>query len=257
MKTRTMLNSMPTSRDMPAGNDAISDSTDRRANIVAQVRTYLSKARQIRDGASPIISGLSFADTTYVVVDLETTGLDNDDQITEIGALKVRGGQVLSTFQSMVNPLRPIPEIVMTLTGITNEDVEGAPTVDQVLPQFLTWIDDGEPAQVFVAQHVPFDRAFLLRACQQAGLKWRPLPYFDTLTLARILLPKPEVPSHCLGALADYFDAPVVEAHRALADSYTTLHVLDGLTHILEDMGVTSSDDIALLSTPREELGAY
>ena len=157
MKTRTMLNSMPSSRDMPADNDAISDSTDRRANIVAQVRTYLSQARQIRDGASRIISGLSFADTTYVVVDLETTGLDNDDQITEIGALKVRGGQVLSTFQSMVNPLRPIPEIVTTLTGITNENVEGAPTVDQVLPQFLTWIDDGEPAQVFVAQHVPFD----------------------------------------------------------------------------------------------------
>ena len=77
------------------------------------------------------------------------------------------------------------------------------------------------------------------------------------MTLARILLPKPEVPSHCLGALADYFDAPVVEAHRALADSYMTLHVLDGLTRILEDMGVTSSDDIALLSTPREELGAY
>ncbi|SCG80990.1 DNA polymerase-3 subunit epsilon [Micromonospora rifamycinica] len=164
--------------------------------------------------------------TTFVVVDLETTGGSPDGGgITEIGAVKVRGGEELGVLATLVNPGVPIPPFITVLTGITQAMLVPAPPIEQVLPSFLEFIADA----VLVAHNAPYDVGFLKAACAKHGHRWPQPRVLDTAALARRVLSRDEVPNRKLGTLAAYFRTATQPTHRALDDAKATVDVLHGL----------------------------
>ncbi|MEN5075203.1 DEDD exonuclease domain-containing protein [Isoptericola cucumis] len=191
--------------------------------------------------------GTPLSDVTFVVVDLETTGgRVSDSGITEIGAVKVRGGEVLGELQSLVDPGRPVPAFVARLTGITTAMVATAPPLDLVLPSFLEFSRDA----VLVAHNAPFDVGFLRAACEQLGYEWPGYRVVDTVPLARRVVTRDEARNHKLSTLAALFRATVTPEHRALADARATVDVLHGLLERLAPLGVTHLEDLATASDP-------
>jgi DNA polymerase III subunit epsilon len=179
--------------------------------------------------------------TTFVVVDLETTGGSaGHDGITEIGAVKVRGGEVLGEFQTLVDPERGITPFVSVLTGITDAMVVGAPTTRYVLPAFLEFAR----GCVLVAHNAPFDVGFLKAACHAGQQPWPNFPVVDTAVLARRVLTRDEVPNCKLATLAGFFQATTTPNHRALADAQATVDVLHGLLDRLGRYGVESLPEL-------------
>jgi DNA polymerase-3 subunit epsilon len=166
------------------------------------------------------------ADYDLVVVDIETTGWQPAEAaITEIGAVRLNGGEVTGEFSSLVRPGVPIPPDIITLTGITDAMVRRAPAMPAVLDSFLAFAR----GCVLVAHNAPFDLGFLTAACTASGLRWPGAATIDTAVLARLLLGPEDVPDCRLVTLADYFGAATIPAHRALADAKATADVLAGL----------------------------
>jgi DNA polymerase-3 subunit epsilon len=164
--------------------------------------------------------------TTFVVVDLETTGGAPDGNgITEIGAVKVRGGEVLGEFGTLVNPGERLPPFITVLTGITEAMLAPAPAIDTVLPAFLEFAKGA----VWVAHNAPYDTGFLKAACAQHGYPWPKPIVLDTAQLARRALVADEVPNHRLATLARHFRSATEPVHRALEDARATVDVLHGL----------------------------
>lgn len=161
----------------------------------------------------------------FVVFDLETTGLDpNRDEIIEIGAVLWQDGEVTASFHSLVNPGKSLPEEIQQLTGIRDADLQDAPHIDGILPEFLAFIE-GRP---LAGHNVRFDMKFLLSACDDAGYELSTAKEgFDTLLAARVLLPMAR--GFKLTELAKSLAFPNSEAHRALADAQTTAHLLSAL----------------------------
>lgn len=191
--------------------------------------------------------GTPLSEVTFIVVDLETTGTRTSDAaITEIGAVKVRGGEVLGEFQSLVNAGREVPAFIARLTGITSAMVASAPDIRLVLPSFLEWAHGG----VLVAHNAPFDVGFLKAACDELGYPWPGFPVVDTVPLARRVVTRDEVRNHKLSTLAALFRAEVTPEHRALADARATVDVLHGLLGRLGSMGVTHLEDLATAADP-------
>ena len=184
--------------------------------------------------------GTPLAELTYCVVDLETTGGAETDRITEIGAVKVRGGEVLGEFQTLVNPRTHVPPLIAVLTGITNAMVAAAPTLREVLPAFLAFAQ----GTVVVAHNAPFDTGFLRRACENLGYPYPRWPVLDTATLARVILLRDEVPNCKLGTLARHFRTTVTPNHRALTDAQATVDVLHGLMERVGNLGVHTLEDL-------------
>ena len=183
----------------------------------------------------------------FVVVDVETTGwTPGTAQITEIGAVRVSGGNLKGQFTSLVNPGAAIPERVTELTGITDAMVATAPPLDRVLPAFLAFASGG----VLTAHNAPFDIAFLTAACRACGLPWPRLPVVDTVDLARRVLSEDEVPNCKLATLAEYFGARTTPSHRALADALATADVLTALLPRLAAAGIGTLDEIRLRRLP-------
>jgi DNA polymerase III epsilon subunit family exonuclease len=179
--------------------------------------------------------------TTFVIVDLETTGASpkNGSAITEIGAIKVKTGQVIDQFESFVNPLAPIPEYITDLTGITNQMLMNAPIIDEIFPKFLEFVGDHEDS-VLVAHNAPFDLSFLKSAAKELDLIWPKYRTLDTVTIARQVLSKEDVPNCKLGTLAEFFGTKVEPNHRALDDAKATTEVLHGLIERLGSIDVTT-----------------
>ncbi|TQN43497.1 DNA polymerase-3 subunit epsilon [Blastococcus colisei] len=189
--------------------------------------------------------GTPLADVTFVVVDLETTGgSPKDSAITEIGAVKVRGGLVLGEFQTLVDPGREIPPYISVLTGITSMMVAAAPRIGTVLPAFLEFARGA----VLVAHNAPFDIGFLKAACAENGIAWPAAASVDTAVLARRLLTRDEVPNCKLATLAPYFSATTSPTHRALDDARATVDVLHGLFERLGPLGITSLEELTGLT---------
>ncbi|MFV2176582.1 DEDD exonuclease domain-containing protein [Actinomadura sp. LOL_016] len=185
--------------------------------------------------------GTPLAEVTFVVVDLETTGGSAaDSAITEIGAVKVRGGEVLGELGTLVDPGGPVPPFITALTGITTAMVTAAPRMDSVLPAFLEFARGA----VLVAHNAPFDIGFLKAACAAQGRAWPAFPVVDTVDLARRVLGRDEVPNCKLGTLARFFRTTTEPTHRALADARATVEVLHGLIERLGSFGVTSLEDM-------------
>jgi DNA polymerase-3 subunit epsilon len=189
--------------------------------------------------------GTPLADVTFVVVDLETTGgSPKDSAITEIGAVKVRGGVVIGEFQTLVDPGHEIPPYISVLTGITTMMVAAAPRIGAVLPGFLEFARDA----VLVAHNAPFDLGFLKAACAENGIAWPAASSVDTAVLARRLLSRDEVPNCKLATLAPYFRATTSPTHRALDDARATVDVLHGLFERLGPLGITSLEELTGLT---------
>lgn len=191
--------------------------------------------------------GTPLSDVTFVVVDLETTGgTPADCAITEIGAVKVRGGQVLGEFQTLVDPGGPVPPYIQVLTGITTSMLVGAPRIETVLPSFLEFAGDA----VLVAHNAPFDVGFLKAAAARTGHPWPGNRVLDTVRLARRAVTRDEAPNHKLSTLAALFRATVTPNHRALSDARATVDVLHALLGRLGPLGVTHLEDLATATDP-------
>jgi DNA polymerase-3 subunit epsilon len=184
--------------------------------------------------------GTHLSQVTFCVVDLETTGGAETDMITEVGAVKVRGGEVLGEFQTLVNPKAHIPPLIAVLTGITNQMVVNAPPLRQVLPTFLTFAH----GTVIVAHNAGFDVSFLRRACEACGYPFPRWPVFDTAALARQILLRDEVPNCRLASLARHFHTTVTPNHRALTDAQATVQVFHGLLERVGNLGVHTLEDL-------------
>jgi DNA polymerase III subunit epsilon len=184
--------------------------------------------------------GTHLSQVTFCVVDLETTGGAVTDMITEVGAVKVRGGEVLGEFQTLVNPKSHIPPLIAVLTGITNQMVATAPNLRQVLPSFLAFAQ----GTVIVAHNAGFDVRFLRRACDACEYAFPRWPVFDTAALARQILLRDEVPNCRLATLARHFQTMVTPNHRALTDAQATVEVFHGLLERVGNLGVHTLEDL-------------
>jgi DNA polymerase-3 subunit epsilon len=185
--------------------------------------------------------GTPLRDTTFVIVDLETTGgAPGAEGITEIGAVKVRGGEVIGEFATLVDPGSPIPPQIVALTGITTAMVRAAPRIERVLPAFLEFA----AGAVLVAHNAGFDTGFLRAACHAHGYAWPRPPVVCTLRLARRVLPPHETRSHRLGALAALLGARTTPTHRALDDAKATVDVLHALLERIGSLGVHSLEEL-------------
>lgn len=196
--------------------------------------------------------GVPLRDVTFVVVDLETTGGSPlMSGITEIGAVKVRGGEVLGELHTLVNPGEPIPAFIAVLTGITDTMVANAPRIGTVLPAFLDFARDC----VLVAHNAPFDLGFLRAACTTLDIAWPGFDSVDTARLARRVLTRDEAPNCKLATLARVLRATVQPSHRALDDARATVDVMHVLFERLGGLGVHSLDELRTFSnqvTPQQ-----
>ncbi|MGH8952651.1 MAG: DEDD exonuclease domain-containing protein [Acidimicrobiia bacterium] len=190
-------------------------------------------------------------EVTFCVLDLETTGgSPMDCAITEIGAVKYQGGDLLGTFQSLVDPGLPIPPSITVLTGITHAMVVDAPKIGVALPAFLEFIGDA----VIVGHNVRFDLSFLNAAATRLDYGRLGNDSVDTAALARRLI-REEVRNLRLQSLAAHFRSPVTPNHRALEDARATAHVFHALLERVGNLGVTNLDD--LLQLPRAKGSPY
>lgn len=184
---------------------------------------------------------------TFVTVDLETTGgSPRTSAITEIGAVKTRGGEVIGEFQTLVDPRMPIPPMIVSLTGITDAMVAAAPPIEEVLPSFLEFAGDA----VLVAHNAPFDMGFLKAACRKHGYRWPGNQVVDTVTLARRCITSEEAPNKKLSTLARVFGTEVTPNHRALEDARATAEIMHRMFERLASWGITHREDLDALRNP-------
>ena len=172
----------------------------------------------------------TLAQVTFIVLDLETTGASPQQGcgITEIGAIAVRGGEVLGEFSTFVNPQVPLPDYIINLTGITDEMLVDAPLISEVFPDFIEFIDRHEDIHL-VAHNAPFDIGFLKAAATSLALEWPKYEVIDTVKLARRVIDRSEILNYKLGTLSQFFDTKALPNHRALDDVKTTVEVLHRL----------------------------
>ncbi|MBW3613744.1 MAG: DEDD exonuclease domain-containing protein [Actinobacteria bacterium] len=189
--------------------------------------------------------GQPLAEVTFVVVDLETTGgSPSDCRITEVGAVKFRGGEYLGSFQTLVNPETPIPPQIVYLTGITEAMVGPAPPIDAVLPALAEFIGNA----VIVGHNVRFDLGFLRANLRRLGYRALTNPFVDTCSLARRLI-REEVANCKLATLARHFRTAAEPCHRALDDAKATAEVFHALVERAAGLGVLALDDLLALPT--------
>jgi DNA polymerase III subunit epsilon len=187
--------------------------------------------------------GESLASVTFVVLDLETTGASPETcAITEVGAVKLRGGECLGRFQTLVNPGVPIPPDITYLTGITEAMVIPAPRIARVLPALLEFI----AGAVIVGHNVRFDTSFIRAASNREGYPGLGNRAVDTCALARRLVPD-EVPDCRLATLAAHFRTTRRPTHRALDDAEATGEVLHALLERAGSLGVLALEDLVEL----------
>ena len=157
---------------------------------------------------------------TYVVFDLETTGFSSkNDKIIEIGAVKIKNGEIIGNFSEFVNPKRPIPYKIIELTGINDDMVRNAETIEEILPKFLEFIGDS----VVVAHNASFDCSFISKNCNDLGLTFEPT-IVDTVPLCRFLYP--ELKSVKLNIVAKHLGVKLESHHRAVDDAKATGDIL-------------------------------
>lgn len=158
----------------------------------------------------------------YVCLDLETTGLNpKTDKIIEIGAVRVESGKVTGTFESLVNPGRPLEERIVALTGLKDEELKSAPGIAEILSEIMEFVKDA----VLLGHSVLFDYSFLKKAAVNQRMTFE-RQGIDTLRIARRYLP--ELESRSLDSLCGHYKIPH-RAHRALEDAMATCALYDKL----------------------------
>ncbi len=152
---------------------------------------------------------------SFVAFDFETTGLGNSERITEVGAVKVVQGHLVSRYSTLVNPQKLITPQITAITGITNEMVKDAPKIEQLLPSFKEYVGD----LPMIAHNSGFDCRFLCNAAEACGIFFDN-PVFDTFYYAKRIIPG--LPSYKLTYLTELLKIPQEEAHRAWCDAEAT-----------------------------------
>lgn len=160
------------------------------------------------------------AEDTYVVFDVETTGLSAVyDKIIELAAVKMYKGNVIDTFEAFINPGVPLSQLIINLTGITDNMLKDAPSEAAVIPKFKEFCEDA----ILVAHNASFDMGFINKAYEHVGLPEAHNPVIDTLELSRFL--HPQLKSHRLNTLAKRYNVSLEQHHRAVFDAETTGHL--------------------------------
>ena len=177
-------------------------------------------------------------DDEFVAFDLETTGLSaRNDTIIEIGAVVMKNGQELDRFQTFVDPGVSLQKSITDLTGITDDMLRGAPSIEQVLPEFVKFVGD----RILVAHNADFDTGFIRAACNKCGLDYK-FTSADTLVLAQNLLP--ELNKHKLDIVANALSLPEFNHHRAADDAVICGLIMVRLLDKLKDMGINTLQKI-------------
>jgi DNA polymerase III epsilon subunit family exonuclease len=176
----------------------------------------------------------------FVVFDVETTGLkpEQGDKICEIGAVKVKGSKVVSSFTTLVNPQRPMPIGASSIHGITEKDLEGAPLFSDAVNQFLEFID----GLTMFAYNISFDLGFVNPQLRSLGHEPIPNPCIDILAICKKLLGS--LPRFTLSYVSRFFDIPQESNHRALQDSAVAAQVILRLMPLLEEKGILTLDNL-------------
>ncbi len=174
-----------------------------------------------------------FKNDTFCVFDIETTGLSAKDcKITEIGAVLYRGGEILDTFESFVNPHEALTEQISNLTGITDDMLKDAPDIEEVLPKFLEFAKDS----IFVAHNATFDISFISKACEDLSIPFKPT-YIDTVSVSRYT--NPDLKKHTLDSVGKYFGLGDFNHHRAYEDAHMLGLIFGKLVEKLDAEGIT------------------
>lgn len=181
----------------------------------------------------------------YCILDFETTGLSHlSDRVIEIGAVKVREGKIVDQFESFINPRRPLPAIITSLTGITNQMVRSAPLAEEVFPKLKNFVETDH----IIAHNAAFDSGFFVSEMNRLAHKPQN-NFLCTLMLARRIYP--ELKSHKLEMLCSHLHLHNDRAHRALSDVKVTLQVFQAICHQVKEKSQLTSlrfDHLALLS---------
>ncbi len=178
--------------------------------------------------------------TTFVVVDLETTGLHSGlDSIVEIAAVKVVNGQIVGEWDTMVNPGVFLPLETTQITGITTEMVKDSPAFADIVDDYLGFMGTDT---VFVAHNVDFDREFMNKHLEKMGRSILPNPYLCTFKLAKQV--HPNLSRYGLGSLCEAFGVELPQAHRALHDARATAQIFIKFLKVLQNGGLKNLKDI-------------
>ncbi|MCK9443608.1 MAG: PolC-type DNA polymerase III [Tissierellaceae bacterium] len=176
--------------------------------------------------------------STFVVFDIETTGLSAiNDKITEIGAIKIENGKIVDSFSQLINPERPIPDLITQITGITDDMVREMPTIDDVIFSFKEFIGE----HVLVAHNASFDTGFIRENMKNNNLELKN-PVLDTLELSRAVFPS--LKSHKLNIVAKHLSVELINHHRAVDDATATAEILIKILDILGDNGINNFKQI-------------
>ncbi len=183
---------------------------------IGQKVIYGLEAYFVNDTAGAIYGAYNGAfDDETIVFDIETTGLSVQNcKLTEIGAVKIKDGEIIDTFNTFVNPEVPIPEEIVQLTSITDEMVADAPKIKEALSDFFSFI--GSKKTLLVAHNANFDTGFIRYAAEECGMEFRN-PYLDTVALSRHI--NPDLKKHKLDILAEYYQLGDFNHHRACDDA--------------------------------------
>ncbi|MEI3604633.1 PolC-type DNA polymerase III [Pseudogracilibacillus sp. SE30717A] len=202
---------------------------------------YGVEANLVDDGV-PIAynsKDLTLQESTYVVFDVETTGLSSVyDTIIELAGVKLYNGEIVDRFESFANPHRTLPDKIIEITGITDDMLVGAPEVDDVLKKFHDWVGDS----VLVAHNATFDIGFLNQGYMKIDIPRIKNPIIDTLELARFLLP--ELGNHRLNTLCKHLDVELTQHHRAIYDAEATGYLFWKLVERLEEREITNINQL-------------
>lgn len=209
--------------------------------IIYGVEGYLINDKKV------ILENYKDQSDSYVVFDIETTGLSNkNDRITEIGALKLDGsGRVIDSFSQLVNPEKPIPEFITNLTGISDEMVRDKPIIEEVIKDFYEFFK----GSILVAHNATFDVGFIRENLSKLSMEMDN-PVIDTLELARVSFPN--LRNHKLNTLAKYLNVSLENHHRAVDDAKATADIF---VKILEIHGVDSLDRVRNLNNINSQEG--
>lgn len=209
-------------------------------------------ARLTWSGSSVALAGRRESDwplelATYVVVDLETTGLSaGSARICEIGAVRLRGLVPAGSFHTLVDPGLPLPRAVATLTGLADATLRGAPAAGEAVRRFLAFAGEC----VLVAHNARFDLAFLDREVERLTGRRLAAPVVDTVWLARRLLGE-RTRAVSLASLAQFFGTSSTPCHRALPDAEATAEILVALIGLAQERGAETVEDLCNLAAPR------
>jgi DNA polymerase-3 subunit alpha (Gram-positive type) len=202
---------------------------------------YGVEANVVNDSAPIVMNAcdLDLRTATYIVFDVETTGLSVvNNRLIEIAGVKIENGKEVARFAELINPHVPIPYNITQLTNIDDSMVKDAPTIEEVLPSFISFIGN----DVLVAHNARFDMGFLYAACRAQGIAEPNNPVLDTLELGRILFPT--MKNHRLNTFADKYKVSLDNHHRAVDDAAALGGILMGMIKDTTDRGILNLDQL-------------